>query len=63
LKVQEFDYLYIEGTGDLTTVDYNGDSVTITVPDTFYYVCGGTQVTRATTTATGITAYRYSQNF
>jgi hypothetical protein len=60
---EDFDYLFIEGNGNLTTKDTAGNSVTITVPSNFHHLCGGKQVTKATTTATGITAYKYSQDF
>lgn len=58
-----FDWLFIEGTGDITIVDYNDDSVTITVPSNHVHNMGGKQITKASTTATGITAYKFSSSF
>lgn len=60
---ENFDYLFIETGGDLKTDDCGDNSVTITVPDSFYHLCGGKKVYKTGTTATGITAYKYSQDF
>ena len=43
--------------------DYGGNSLTITVPSNHYHLCGGTEITNTETTADGITAYRYIQDF
>jgi len=60
---EDFDYLYIEGAGDLVTQDTKGNALTITVPSNFYHLCGGNQVTKTGTSATGIFAYKYSEDF
>jgi hypothetical protein len=58
-----FDELYITGAGNITIVDYNDVAITITLPANYWYKAGGKQITKATTTATGIVAYRYSTAF
>jgi len=60
---ENFDYLFIEGAGNLTTNDTHGHAATVSVPAYFHFLCGGKQVTKATTTCTGITAYKYSEGF
>ena len=58
-----YDYLYIQTGGNIVTVDNDGTELTVTRPDDHYFLCGGRQVTKTGTTATGITAYKYSQPF
>ena len=60
---ENFDYLYIEVAGNLTTNDVAGNANTIAVPNNFYHLCAGSKVTKATTTCTGIHAYNYNQDF
>lgn len=60
---EDFDYLFVEGAGNLATQDTKGNATTIAVPNNFYHLCGGNQVTKVGTTATGITAYKYSEDF
>ena len=48
--------LYITGAGDVTFLNKDGVSRTVTVPDNFYLVCSVSRVKATNTDATGIHA-------
>ena len=48
--------LYIGTKGNIVVITKTGDTITVPVPDNFYFICGVTRVKSTSTTASNIFA-------